>query len=267
MRGAAARHGEARSAFLDRLQPQQQPPQPRSSRSRRRGSSPCRGRSRRRLERRPRAGGERRRAAQSHPAGVRRRGREGGEAAAGVRATVRDAAQPKEALALDVLKALGLRPAGRLFARWRVTFEGEQGRDDGGILVATYAKVHRHLYGCTATRHLFEVDPDAERGIADSETCVLPLADASGPPPRRASAQPPDAAASPPPAAGSSGAGSSGAGAARKRQRWTPDVGGGGAVAVRPAAHKVLLDGDWHSVDDRLPDFVLEYLVTDNTRR
>ena len=28
---------------------------------------------------------------------------------------------------------------------------------------------------------------------------------------------------------------------------------------------KVLLDGDWYSVDDRLPDFVLEYLVTDNT--
>ena len=97
-----------------------------------------------------------------------------------VRATVHvPLRNTKEALALDVLKALkGLRPAGRLFARWRVTFEGEQGRDDGGILVATYAKVHRHLYGCTATRHLFEVDPDAERGIADSETCVLPLADA-----------------------------------------------------------------------------------------
>ena len=106
--------------------------------------------------------------------------------------------------------------------------------------------------------------------MADSETCVLPLADAKWAATfaKGVSLEPPDAAAVPPPAAaaGSSGAGSSGAsGAARKRDRVDPPMPVEEALSLcgRLLA-KVLLDGDWYSVDDRLPDFVLEYLVTDN---
>ena len=168
-----------------------------------------------------------------------------------------------------MLKALkGLRPAGRLFARWRVTFEGEQGRDDGGILVATYAKVHRHLYGCTATRHLFEVDPDAERGIADSETCVLPLADAKWAATfaKGVSLEPPDAAAVPPPAAaaGDSGAGAVAPAARRKRQRWTRRCRWRRRCRSAAGCSPKCCSTATGTASTTASDFVLEYLVTDN---
>jgi len=182
-----------------------------------------------------------------------------------------------DGLGPDVLRALQRQsPSGKLYQRWLVEYAGEEGVDEGGLLVDLFSKVFPHLRAAQGTRRLFEAPtPDEEVEV------LLPLADADWEAafPRGVPLEPPSAVGAAGAAAssssggggggGSEGDGGGGGGGARKRQRTAAAA--EESVPVEEALSlcgrllaKALIEGSSCCVDDALPMYVLEYLVTDN---